>query len=113
MNIVNEMSSVLTEVESLRAEVKILREGKILGDFEIDQLRRQLVLERERNVALQDKADHRLRRETTLRTMLNEVGRSIVAQVNAFNVEERSTEQPELIGAEAPRYLNGPESNAA
>ena len=41
MNVANEVSTILTEVESLRSEVRILRENKIVTDFEMDQLRRR------------------------------------------------------------------------
>ena len=41
MNLINELSSMESELESLRSECRILREGKIVADFEIDQLRRR------------------------------------------------------------------------
>ena len=107
MNIVNEMSSVLTEVESLRSEVKVLREAKIVADFELDQLRR-------RNAQLLERIEIRVGREMRLKTILDQAGQSLVSGINQYNAEERTREQPELIGSEAPRYLNGPaESNAA
>ena len=103
MNIVNEMSTILTEAESLRAEVKILRENKIVADFELDQLRRALALEKERNARL-------MSGKVRLKTILDQAGQSLVSGINQYNAEERQSEQPELIGAEAPRYL---ESTAA
>ena len=103
MNIVNEMSSVLTEVESLRAEVKILREAKILSDFENDQLRR-------RNALLQEQCNSHMSGKVRLKTILDQAGQSLVNGINQFNAEERNSEHPELIGGEAPRYL---ESTAA
>jgi len=106
MNIVNEMSSVLTEVESLRAENKILREAKIVADFENDQLRR-------RNALLQEQCNSHMSGKVRLKTILDQAGQSLVNGINQFNSEERLKEQPELIGGEAPRYLNGPENAAA
>ena len=94
MNIVNEMSTILTEAESLRAEVKILRENKIVADFELDQLRRALALERERNARL-------MSGKVRLKTILDQAGQSLVSGINQYNAEERQQEQPELIGAEA------------
>lgn len=98
MNIVNEISSVLTEVESLRAEVKILREAKIVADFEIDQLRR-------RNATLQERYDIRISRETRLKTILDQAGQSLVNGINQYNAEERNSDHAGMIGEGDTRLI--------
>ena len=110
MNIVNEISTIQSELESLRAENKILREAKVLADFEISQLGREIALLRERNALLQSRCDTHLSGKVRLKTILDQAGQSLVNGINAYNAEERNSEAPELIGTEAPRQL---ESNAA
>jgi hypothetical protein len=98
MNLVNEISSLQTELESLRAENKILREAKIISDFESDQLRRGLAVERERNARL-------LSGKVRLKTILDQAGQSLVNGISQYNAEERNSDQPEPIGNEAPRMI--------
>ena len=107
VNIVSELSTVMTELESLRAENKILRESKIISDFENDQIRRAYALEREKNARL-------LSGNSRLKTILDQAGQGLVNGVNQYNAEERTREQPEMIGEPTPaKRLNGPEGVAA
>ena len=96
MNLVNEISTLQTELESLRAENKILRENKIIADFELDQLRRRLA-------QVEAQRDAHLSGKTRLKTILDQAGQQLVSGINQFNNEAR-VEQTELIGSEAPRY---------
>jgi len=104
MNLVNEISTLQTELESLRAENKILREAKIIADFELDQLKRRLSL-------VEAQRDSHLSGKVRLKTLLDQAGQQLVSGINQYNNEAR-VEQTELIGSEAPRYLVE-QSNAA
>ena len=77
MNLLNELSSWETELSNLRAEVKILREAKLVADFEIDQLRR-------RNAHLEEKVEYHLSRHVRLKTQLDRTGADLVQAIQAF-----------------------------
>ena len=104
MNLVNEISSLETELESLRAECKILREAKIIADFEAEQTRRRLVI-------VEAQRDAHLSGKVRLKTILDQAGQHLVSGINRYNDEAR-LEQHELIGVgeAAPKQL---ESTAA
>ena len=91
MNLINEIASWESELESLRSEVKILRESKIVSDFEIDQLRR-------RNVQLEERVEYHLTRHVRLKTQLDRTGSDLVAAIQSFNDEAP-------IAQDAPRML--------
>jgi hypothetical protein len=94
MNIVNEVSSVLTEVESLRSEVKILREAKILSDFETDQLRRH-------NTRLQERVDWMIADCAEMKSIVDQTGAALVSFMNKFNERRREITS----GSEEPRLI--------
>jgi chromosome condensin MukBEF ATPase and DNA-binding subunit MukB len=83
-----------SELESLRAENKILRESKIILDFENDQLKRRInQVEEQRDVNLAGKV--------RLKTILDQAGQHLVAGIQRYNEEMR-----EAIGsAEEPRMI--------
>jgi len=91
MNLINEIASWESELESLRSEVKILRESKIVSDFEIDQLRR-------RNVQLEERVEYHLTRHVKLKTQLERTGADLVASLSGF-----ADDAP--IAQDAPRML--------
>src|SRR6187402_1950342 len=93
MNLINELSSWESELESLRSEVKILREAKIVSDFEIDQLRR-------RNVALEEKVEFHLTRHVRLKTQLDRTGADLVQAISSINSDDARD-----IAAEDPRLI--------
>jgi regulator of replication initiation timing len=80
MNLANELAALQSELESLRSENKILRENKIVLDFEIDQLKRRL------SHAEQSRDAH-LAGKVRLKTLLDETGASLVAGINRYNAE--------------------------
>jgi predicted nucleic acid-binding Zn-ribbon protein len=92
VNLINELSSWESELQSLRSEVKILRESKIVSDFEIDQLRR-------RNAQLEEKVEYHLTRHVRLKTQLDRTGADLVAAISSFN-----DDAPHLV-SEEPRML--------
>jgi len=91
MNLINEIASWESELESLRSEVKILRESKIVSDFEIDQLRR-------RNVQLEERVEYHLTRHVKLKTQLERTGADLVQSLAGI-----ADEAP--IAQDAPRML--------
>jgi regulator of replication initiation timing len=95
MNLINELSTLESELESLRSENKILRENKILLDFENDQLKRRLS-----NV--EEQRDKNLAGKVRLKTILDQAGQHLVSGIQRYNEEMR-----EAIGVvtEAPRML--------
>ena len=94
MNLINELSSMESELESLRAECKILRESKIILDFENDQLRRRLL-------AVEEQRDGHLAGKVRLKTILDQAGQHLVAGIQRYNEEMREAigvvEEPRLI----------------
>jgi len=94
VNLINELSSLESELESLRAECKILRESKIILDFENDQLRRRLQ-------SVEEQRDGHLAGKVRLKTILDQAGQHLVQGIQRYNEEMR-----EAIGVvEEPRML--------
>lgn len=95
MNLINELSSLESELESLRAECKILRESKIILDFENDQLKRRLS-------AVEEQRDGHLAGKVRLKTILDQAGQHLVQGIQRYNEEMREAigvvgEEPRLI----------------
>jgi hypothetical protein len=82
MNLVNELSSMETELESLRSEVKILREAKLVSDFEIGQLKLRLV-------HAEEARDGHLAGKVRLKTLLDQAGQHLVMGIQRYNDEMR------------------------
>ena len=96
MNLINELSSMESELESLRAECKVLREAKLILEFENDQLKRRLS-------QVEEQRDGHLAGKVRLKTLLDQAGQHLVSGINRFNDEMR-----ESIGsakAEEPRLI--------
>ncbi len=81
MNLVSELSAWETELANLRTEVKILREAKVLTDFELDQLRR-------RNAILEEKVEYHLTRHVRLKTQLDRTGADLVQAIQAYTQDD-------------------------
>jgi hypothetical protein len=98
MNLVNEVSNLETELESLRAENKILREAKLIAEFENDQLKRRLAV-------VEEQRDGHLAGKVRLKTILDQAGQHLVAGIQRFNEEMRegvtAVEQPLLMNEAA------------
>ena len=80
MNLVNEISSLESELESLRAEVKVHRENKIRLEFENDQLTRRLAI-------VEEQRDGHLAGKVRLKTLLDQAGQQLVAGITRYNDE--------------------------
>jgi chromosome condensin MukBEF ATPase and DNA-binding subunit MukB len=84
MNLANELASFESELESLRSENKILREAKILADFELDQLRRRIN-------HVEARAEAHMASRVRLKTLLDQTGQSLVAAMNRYNAETKES----------------------
>ena len=82
MNLINELSSMESELESLRSENKILREAKIVLDFENDQLKRRLS-------TVEEQRDGHLAGKVRLKTILDQAGQHLVSGIQRYNEEMR------------------------
>jgi len=93
MNLVNEISTLQTELESLRAENKILRDNKIVLDFEIDQLKRRLA-------KTEEQKEMHLAGKVRLKTLLDQTGASLVSGINQFNADSKAEQYEALVNLE-------------
>lgn len=82
MNVMNEISTMQSRLESLEAENKILRESKMITDFEIDQLKRRLA-------QTEEQRDSHLAGKVRLKTILDQAGQHLVQGITRYNEEMR------------------------
>lgn len=101
MNLANEVSSMETELASLRAENDILRKHQDLADFENEQLRRALA-------KCQGERDNYMRRAEAIKTLLDQTGASLVNSIRKYHESEREMQDQAQIGddVEKPKYLS-------
>ncbi len=98
MNLANEISTLQSELESLRSEAKIARERVIVLEFENDQLKRRLVAtEVERNSHLSGKV--------RLKTLLDQAGQHLVSGIKRYNDETRDEQYATMTEAEPPPMM--------
>src|SRR3954468_23533796 len=95
--VTNEISSIESERESLRAECKVLRESKIILEFENDQPKKRLG-------QVEEQRDGHLAGKVRLKTLLDQAGQHLVSGINRYNDEMRgaigsggAAEEPRLI----------------
>jgi regulator of replication initiation timing len=99
MNLVNEISSLQTELESLRAENKIVRERNIVLEFENDQLKRRLI-------STEAARDSHMSGKVRLKTLLDQAGQHLVSGIQRYHDETRAEQYDVLAEAEpAPKFL--------
>jgi chromosome condensin MukBEF ATPase and DNA-binding subunit MukB len=82
MNMANEISSMETELQSLRAENEVLKTNRAVIDHENESLRRALA-------ASQADRDNWLRRGEALKALLDQTGANLVAAMNKYHEAER------------------------
>lgn len=83
MNLANEISTMQTEIESLRADNEALKHSKAILDFEVESLRRQLA---KSNVD----RDNLLRRSEAIKCLLDQTGASLMHGLQKFHDTERA-----------------------
>jgi hypothetical protein len=82
MSLSSDLASLENEIESLRAEVKILREARAVTDFENADLKHRLAKAEARNSVL-------LMRETTLKTIVRQTGAGLVDSITKYTEETK------------------------
>jgi chromosome segregation ATPase len=93
MNLANEISSLESQIESLRADNDALKNNLAVLEFENDSLRKHLAK------ANADR-DNLMRRGEAIKALLDQTGASLCLGLQKFHEREREiTEQQRLIGA--------------
>ena len=89
MNLANEISSLESEVQSLRSENDILKHNKAIIEFENESLRRALA-------KTQSDRDNFMRRAEAIKSLLDTTGASLVTGINKFHESERELQERRL-----------------
>jgi regulator of replication initiation timing len=95
MNLANEVSTIETELQSLRVEVDLLKHGKALLEFENETLRRTLAKS-------QIERDNYMRRAEAIKALLDLTGASLVSGINKYHATERELQAQQLAEGEDP-----------
>lgn len=98
MSISNEVSSLESENESLKAENKILNNSRIINEFELSTLRRA-------NERLQAERDEARDSAAQMKVILDQAGAAIVQGMNKFHSARRATQEVNLQVGESDRPL--------
>jgi predicted RNase H-like nuclease (RuvC/YqgF family) len=81
MNIANEVSSIVSEVESLRAENHVLKRANEMLEFEKDQLTKALGQAR-------TERDHHMIKKGELKALLDGAGNFLVSGIRKYHDEQ-------------------------
>ena len=102
MNLANEVSSMESEIESLRAENELLKQHKAVIEFENDQLKRT-------NARLHTERDTFMRRAEQIKVLLDQTGASLVQGINKYHESERDLARVQQSGDSEtiPLFLTG------
>ncbi|MGY8665709.1 hypothetical protein Q3C01_25575 [Bradyrhizobium sp. UFLA05-109] len=100
MNLANEISSLETELQSLRAENEVLKSNKAIIEFENDSLRRQVT-------KVNAERDNLMRRSEAIKSLLDQIGGSLMLGLRKFHDNERDVAAAQLIAetGEMPMFL--------
>jgi chromosome segregation ATPase len=103
MNLSQEVSTMETELVSLRAECDMRRQREAVLEWEIDSLKKQLT------AAISDRDTFR-RRADSLKVLLDQTGSSLVAGIQKYNATERDLQESQIgVGNETdplPKFLS-------
>lgn len=103
MNLANEVSTLETELESLRSENHVLKQERGLLEFETDQLRKALAKSN-------SERDHHMVKKGELKALLDSAGALLVNGVRKYH-DANIQEQEAAVGVEpatAPLFLQEP-----
>ena len=101
MNLINEISSMETELQSLRSENEVLKHNKAIIEFENESLRRALAK------AHADR-DNFMRRAEAIKSLLDQTGANLVSGMNRYHESERELQERQLAeadGDDLPKFL--------
>lgn len=93
MNLANEISSMESELESLRSENHVLKNNKAIIEFENESLRRALA-------KTQADRDNFMRRAEAIKSLLDQTGASLVSGINKYHESERELQERRLAEGE-------------
>lgn len=100
ISVANEVSSMETELISLRSEIDILKKHQGVIEFENDQLRKSLAKS-------QTERDNYMRRAEAIKTLLDQTGSSLVHGIEEYHRSERKlVEETTSSDAPPPRMLS-------
>lgn len=101
MNLANEISSLTSELESLRVTTETLKHSNAILEFENQQLRGAL----EKTAG---ERDHHMVKKAELKTLLDQCGASLVAGIAKFHEQNRAEQLEGLRTDEPPKFLARP-----
>jgi len=93
MNLANEISSMESELQSLRSENDILKHNKAIIEFENESLRRALA-------KTQADRDNFMRRAEAIKSLLDQTGASLVSGIKKYHESERELQARQLAEAD-------------
>lgn len=102
MNLTNEISSLESEVQSLRSENEVYKHNKAIIEFENENLRRALAKS-------QAERDNLLRRAEAIKSLLDQTGANLVSGMNRYHESERELQERQLAseqGDSKPLFLS-------
>jgi regulator of replication initiation timing len=89
MNLANEISTLESELQSLRSENEVLKHNKAIIEFENESLRRALA-------KAQADRDNFMRRAEAIKSLLDQTGANLVAGINKYHESERELQERQL-----------------
>jgi hypothetical protein len=100
MNLANEISSLETELQSLRTENEVLKSNKAIIEFENESLRRQ-------NARVNAERDNLMRRAEAIKSLLDQIGGSLMLGLRKFHENERDIDRAQLAAesTDLPMFL--------
>jgi hypothetical protein len=102
-SIANEVSSLESELQSLRADNDVLKHNKAIIEFENESLRRAIA-------KAQAERDNYMRRSEAIKSLLDQTGASLVAGMNRYHESEREMQRRQLADeqdGDLPLILSG------
>lgn len=101
MNLASEVSAMETELDTLRAELQVLRGREIAQNTEIGQLQQTVS-------RLQAERDTLMRRGEALKSILDQTGSGLVNAMRTYHAAEREVQQQALgVGQDdLPKFLS-------
>jgi len=98
MNLANEISTLESELESLRATTETLKHHNAILEFENSQLRGALE-------KAQGERDHHMVKKAELKTLLDQCGASLVAGIQKFHESNRAEQLEGMRQDDPPKFL--------
>mgnify|MGYP001604789661 CR=1 FL=1 len=101
MNLSQEVSTMETELVSLRAEVDMRRQREAVLEWEVDSLKKQLT-------TTQAERDTFRRRADSIKVLLDQTGAALVNGIQKFHASEREL-QEQVLGVsqdDSPKFIS-------